>query len=403
MGSAVTVSSVICPGNGNIRDAKTSSWFSMLLSLLRGLARSVVFWTGALTLYHRLRNRQVLTVATFHRVLNRDDPRWNTALAPWTLDDDIFDRCLVFFKRHYNLVTLEDVKASIDRTRPLPPRSLLVTFDDGFADNFDYALPLLQKHRVPAVFFVTSDVIGRAERLWTEDLLWTFMTGRADQQAIERLYELLIGKTPDRPKDPKLIWEIVRRGPELEGACVASALATVNVDMQRIKRPRQMLTKEEIAELVRVGGAIGAHGKTHTALCFCSNLAAELSSPRETIKNVVASHGQSSVEALSFPHGAYSAEIVDRALASGYSLLFTSDAELCELQDGFLDTPLVGRIDVDGRRIAPLGTFRPEVLATSLFTVAHRRAKPRPRKGLHSQLLELLEGGIRARKRAVRR
>src|SRR6202022_1197053 len=123
---------------------------SAAIRLLRDVARKTIYRIGVLSLYHRLRNRQVLTVAMFHRVLKRDDPRWEPALPSWTLADDVFDECLAFFKRHYALVTLDDVKASLEGVRRLPPRSLLITFDDGFADNSDYALPLLRKHGVSA-------------------------------------------------------------------------------------------------------------------------------------------------------------------------------------------------------------------------------------------------------------
>src|SRR5258708_32554914 len=186
---------------------------SAAIRLLRDVARKLSYRTGALSLYHRVRNRQVLTVATFHRVLKRDDPRWETALHPWTLPDDVFDECLAFFRRHYALVKLDDVKASLEGTRRLPPRSLLITFDDGYADNSDYALPSLRKHRVPATVFVSSDVIGRNERLCIEDLLWAFMEGRLHQRDLISLYALLMGATTRDIEDPRLVWKIVRREP----------------------------------------------------------------------------------------------------------------------------------------------------------------------------------------------
>ena len=171
---------------------------SAAIRLLRDLARKLSYGTGALFLYHRFRNRQVLTVAMFHRVLKRNDPRWETALHSWTLPDDVFDECLAFFRRHYALVKLDDVKASLEGTRRLPPRSLLITFDDGYADNSDYALPLLRKHCVPASVFVSSDVIGRNDRLWTEDLLWAFMEGRLHQRDLASLCAMA-GPEPSVP------------------------------------------------------------------------------------------------------------------------------------------------------------------------------------------------------------
>src|SRR5712691_8383855 len=71
-----------------------------VLAILKALLKAALYHCGALSLYHRVRNRNVLTVAMFHRVLKQNDPRWLTAFPQWTLSDD-FDACLAFFKRHY--------------------------------------------------------------------------------------------------------------------------------------------------------------------------------------------------------------------------------------------------------------------------------------------------------------
>jgi peptidoglycan/xylan/chitin deacetylase (PgdA/CDA1 family) len=351
-----------------------SSTFDLFRRFLRDAARRVIYRTGALSLYHRLRNRRVLTVAVFHRVLKRDDPRWETALTQWTLPDDVFDECLAFFRRHYAFVTLDDVKASLEGVRRLPPRSLLITFDDGFADNSDYALPLLRKHGASATLFISSDVIGRNERLWTEDLLWAFKAGRLYQRDVASLYALLLDGPEYDVEDPRLIWEIVWRGPQLEKAKVEAAFSALKIDLRRVAHPRQMLTRSEIANLAGNGISIGAHGKTHTALPLSSDITTELCSPRMVLEDILALHHQRPVDALSFPHGAYTSEVVDRALAAGYAFAFTGEAELCVLKNGFLTSPLIGRIDVDGHRIAPTGRLRPDRLAIDFFTATRGRA-----------------------------
>jgi peptidoglycan/xylan/chitin deacetylase (PgdA/CDA1 family) len=350
-----------------------------LLRWLRDSTRRALYRTGLLSLYHQLRNRQTLTVVAFHRVLKRHDPRWKTALVPWTISDDMFDACLAFLKRHYTVVTLDEVKASLKCTRPLPPRSLLITFDDGFADNSEYALPLLRKHGVSATVFISSDVIGRDRRPWTEDLLWAFSAGLVHQRELAKLHALLGDGSSFDPEDPKLIWDIVRRGPAIEEARVEAALSSLQIELHRIRQPRQMLNAEEIVTLLAAGISIGAHGKSHVALPFSANILTELYWPRIVLNDVAAGHTREPVDTLSCPHGAYTPEIVERALAGGYTIVFTSDASLCVLDNGFLPSPVVGRIDVDTRRVAPGGSFRAEMLATTCFGATRRREKG-PRK-----------------------
>jgi len=64
------------------------------MSIVREAARRLIYRMGVLSLYHRVRNRRTLTVVAFHRILRRGDPRWETALPPWTLFEDTFDDCL---------------------------------------------------------------------------------------------------------------------------------------------------------------------------------------------------------------------------------------------------------------------------------------------------------------------
>ena len=63
----------------------------------------------------------------------------------------------------YRILPLSAVQAHIEEHRPFPERTIVVTFDDGFADNYHNAFPVLQKEGVPMTLFLTADYIGREE------------------------------------------------------------------------------------------------------------------------------------------------------------------------------------------------------------------------------------------------
>src|SRR5436305_12728994 len=54
----------------------------------------------------------------------------------------------------YTVVSLDDVIAHYLERKPLPPRAVLITFDDGYLDNLENAVPILRRHGYPAVLFV---------------------------------------------------------------------------------------------------------------------------------------------------------------------------------------------------------------------------------------------------------
>ena len=128
--------------------------------MIATLLRLVAYYSGALGLYHRARNARTLTVIMFHRVLDVRDDRWLECDPDYSHSTDLFRESLAFFRRHYTVVSLDEVRAAVDGTRTLPPRALLITFDDGWADNVEYAWPELRQAGLPAALFVAAGFVG---------------------------------------------------------------------------------------------------------------------------------------------------------------------------------------------------------------------------------------------------
>ena len=63
----------------------------------------------------------------------------------------------------YHLLPLSAVREHLDTKRPFPDRTVIVTFDDGFADNYQNAFPILQRESIPMTLFLTADFIGTDE------------------------------------------------------------------------------------------------------------------------------------------------------------------------------------------------------------------------------------------------
>ena len=118
---------------------------------------------------HLCRGR--LIALTYHRVLpdpaTPQDPPNNAVFA------SAFDRHVAYLVRHHHVVTGQDLRAFLEAGVALPKRSALITFDDGYRDNFEHAFPILQRHGASAVFFIASDFIDRkSPRLWFDRLDW---------------------------------------------------------------------------------------------------------------------------------------------------------------------------------------------------------------------------------------
>src|SRR5579864_5457990 len=137
------------------------------MTLVRSLLRQVAYRSGAFGL-ERLRLRRALTVVMFHRVIDAADPEFADADPASTITPELFDDLLGFFENHYAVVSLADVidASSPDEYRPLPDYPLLITFDDGWADNLRHAAPLLRNHRLPAVIFAVAETLISPDTAW---------------------------------------------------------------------------------------------------------------------------------------------------------------------------------------------------------------------------------------------
>jgi peptidoglycan/xylan/chitin deacetylase (PgdA/CDA1 family) len=108
--------------------------------------------------------RTGLSIFIYHRVLPHKDP-----LFPAEVDSADFDHDLRRLKSMFNVIPLLDaVRHSAAGT--LPPRAACITFDDGYADNAEVALPILQRHHLHATFFVATGFLNGG-RMWNDSII----------------------------------------------------------------------------------------------------------------------------------------------------------------------------------------------------------------------------------------
>ncbi|MBL4831819.1 MAG: polysaccharide deacetylase family protein [Aliivibrio sp.] len=103
-----------------------------------------------------------LTVVMYHYVRNISNSRYTGIKG---LEFDIFIEQIRFFKENYNIVTMEDVILCNQGKSTLPPKPILLTFDDGYAEHFTNVYPVLKDFGVQGSFFVPVKAIVDHELL----------------------------------------------------------------------------------------------------------------------------------------------------------------------------------------------------------------------------------------------
>lgn len=133
---------------------------------------------------------------------------------PWFLAVTMenFDNQLAHICKNYNPISLTDLINFID-TGNIPDKSVVLTFDDGYQDNFINAKPLLEKYSIPATIFVTCDYIGGRSEFWWDDLerimlLQEKLPNLLQLKIQNNIYKWLINSKEDLKSINEIKWNV---------------------------------------------------------------------------------------------------------------------------------------------------------------------------------------------------
>jgi peptidoglycan/xylan/chitin deacetylase (PgdA/CDA1 family) len=325
---------------------------------------------GLVGMFERLApwRRGCLAILTYHRV---DEPDARPDLMPGLLSatPDAFADHIDTLVRHARPVSLGEVLDALEEPRRLPPRAVLVTFDDGYADFAQHAWPALRASGVPATLFVATgaaapdapgfwwDRVWNALRTTTLDRLPNDMGGaplraEADREAAMALLGATI-KSLDHETAMDRVDDLVDRlGPEPPGVHGPAEPA-------RLGWP-------DLRRLAAEGVTLAPHTRTHPLLDRVTTdvAIAEILASREDLEREVGP----TPAVLAYPSGAHGGSAVEAARRAGMVLGVTTVRGGNDLRSA--DRYRLRRINICVRTRAPL--VRAQVLWAS--TIDGRRS-----------------------------
>jgi len=294
----------------------------------RKLAAQVFSASGAARLLLRLkrRSRQDLTVLAYHRVYNISDE----ALFPYdpelvSASTASFAWQMEFVRRHFSPISFGDLLEALDSGLPLPPRSLIVSFDDGHLDNYTNAFPVLKSLGIPATIFLSTGYIGSSQTFWFDHLSALIYHAPEGEMYITGLsLKLTLGaSTATRRSATELVLSRLKRQPnqkrldilrELDNT-LSRHMPTHNVDAS------SALTWEQVREMSLAGIEFGSHAVTHPVLTMLNDteLHDELAESKHMIETMIGRPAP----VLAYPVGgdyAFDRRIIASARTCGYQL-----------------------------------------------------------------------------------
>lgn len=203
-------------------------------------------------------SRSRLLILFYHRVHRQPDP-----MRSADVDAATFDWQMHLLSQIFTILPLSEAVARL-KANDLPANAICVTFDDGYADNVEVALPILQRWNVPATFFLTTAYFGNG-RMWNDTIIEAVRLASGPRLDLTPLAlgEYEIASMGQRSKAASAVLRQLKHLPRLErDRQVEYLLDLLQVDVT----DRPMMTAEQVNDLYHSDMEIGGHTVHHPIL-----------------------------------------------------------------------------------------------------------------------------------------
>ncbi len=270
----------------------------------RALLKAIFAYGGPLWIFRllrRLRHGPCVTILCCHRVLldNVINDTENRQSLIGHLSASTFARCMTVLKRHYDIISIGEA-VDLLRSGNIRRDSLVLTFDDGFYDNYEIVVPILRSLQIPATMYLATSVIGQSGTLWFNEGIarfWQATGSTVSVKSLGRSYPL--GPPSERIKTAyRFLTDVKANSPPEKWHDLLHEVAE-NYRMEPIDRAINWDEARALARepLVTIGG----HTVNHYILSRCTPELAhsELEQSRRTLKEML----QVDVNHFAYPRG----------------------------------------------------------------------------------------------------
>ncbi|HEY3704760.1 MAG TPA: polysaccharide deacetylase family protein [Terracidiphilus sp.] len=313
----------------------------------RDVLARCMYWSGGVLLSNYLPAKNSLLVLLYHRLGNPSEDPYDRGVFSATGEQ--FDDHIRYLKRNFSPITLEEAEDWITGPARCESRGcrVLVTFDDGYLDNYEIGFPILRSHGVQGVFFLSSSLVGSSAVPWWDEIAYLLRTARNKRFTLQYPVELAVNiaeerisegirkvinlyKTPEN-QDPERFMEGVRDA--VQGDDLGPSV-------------RRFLDWDEARAMVRGGMAIGSHCHSHRVLSKldATQQGVELSHSRSVLQERVGMP----INSVAYPVGikdSFSTQTERLAREAGYKVAFSNHGGV-NLSEDLLNPYDVRRVGV---------------------------------------------------------
>jgi peptidoglycan/xylan/chitin deacetylase (PgdA/CDA1 family) len=262
-------------------------------------------------------------VLLYHRVTRLENDPQLLAVSP-----ENFYEQVNYLRNTCNLLQIEEFYDLLSRRKKFPRKAVILTFDDGYADNFLEALPILQSLNSQALFYITTSNVGTDRELWWDELERILLGNHSHPPVLEIEHNdghiQLDTRTPGGRMDTyNFLHPLLRFTPPIERNRIMDHLLTMTGLSPSGRPSHRMLSGEELQQLSRSASAvIGAHTHNHPSVAVLpyKEQVEEMSISKNILEKIT---GQS-IRHFSYPYGSkkdYTRHSVNACRENGFKMV----------------------------------------------------------------------------------
>jgi peptidoglycan/xylan/chitin deacetylase (PgdA/CDA1 family) len=272
----------------------------------------------------RLRERAV--VLTYHRVIPASEIADSPSNPGIVVSSRAFEAQMSCLRRHFTPLSLDRFISMATGGESFEPRSCLVTFDDGWRDNFEHALPILKKYEVPAVLYLATGFIGSERTFWQESMAGALLKIRRRRERIELSPELEAVRPCLAAADDVARAAITRLVSSFKHAD-QEKIDRFQAELERLAggppvKVRHFMDWDEVAAMRQAGVELGCHGVNHLLL---TDDGTDAAFEAEESRRVLQEKTGAPPSSFCYPNGDYDRNVIEAVRRAGFSVAFSTD------------------------------------------------------------------------------
>jgi len=257
-----------------------------------------------------------VVILMYHRV-GPNKNEW--MLPPISIAD--FESQMRYLSKTHKILPLNKLAEYLRKGKSFDKKIAVVTFDDGYKDNYKYAFPILKKYNIPATVFLVTGHIGSEDLFWFDKIRYLLWNTKLKNLELKGFGDFSLGSMDNRLRSIFMISEKFKKIPdEKKNRLIKELVKISNVNIPRDLGRDLILSWDEVKEMNEGGVDFGAHTVTHPILTRVSPNQAKfeiLQSKKDIEKRL-----DNSVDTFCYPNGTcedFNTDLIDIIKESGFS------------------------------------------------------------------------------------